>query len=59
MPQPIIECIPNFSDARRPEVIDAIITAIQLVPGVSVLDRHSDMDHNRTVVTMVGAPGCN
>lgn len=56
MPQPLIECIPNFSEARRPEVIDAIIGAIQGVPGVSLLDKHSDMDHNRTVVTMVGAP---
>lgn len=56
MPQPLIECIPNFSDARRPEVIDAIIGAILSVPGVNVLDRHSDVDHNRTVVTMVGAP---
>lgn len=56
MPQPMIECIPNFSEARRPEVVEAIINAILAVPGVSVLDRHSDLDHNRTVVTMVGAP---
>lgn len=56
MAQPLIECIPNFSDARRPEVIDAIIAAIQSVPGVTLLDRHSDLDHNRTVLTMVGAP---
>ena len=56
MPQPLIECIPNFSEARRPEVVEAIITAIQAVGGVSVLDRHSDLDHNRTVITMVGAP---
>lgn len=50
----IIECIPNFSDARRPEVIEAIIKAVADVPGVSVLDRHSDNDHNRTVLTFVG-----
>lgn len=56
MPRPLIECIPNFSEARRPEVMDAIINVILAVPGVSVLDRHSDVDHNRTVVTMVGAP---
>ena len=56
MAQPLIECIPNFSDARRPEVIDAIIATIQSVPGVTLLDRHSDLDHNRTVLTMVGAP---
>ena len=52
----IIECIPNFSDARRPEVIEAIIQAVAAVPGVSVLDRHSDNDHNRTVLTFVGDP---
>jgi glutamate formiminotransferase / formiminotetrahydrofolate cyclodeaminase len=56
MPNPIVECIPNFSDARRPEVIDAIITEIKSVPGVHLLDRHSDMDHNRTVLTMIGHP---
>ncbi len=56
MPAPLVECIPNFSDARRPEVIEAIVTAITAVPGVHVLDRHSDLDHNRTVVTFVGAP---
>ncbi|NLB70400.1 MAG: glutamate formimidoyltransferase [Chloroflexi bacterium] len=52
----IIECIPNFSDARRPEVIEAIIDAVAAVPGVHVLDRHSDMDHNRTVLTFIGDP---
>ncbi|MDD2521489.1 MAG: glutamate formimidoyltransferase [Anaerolineaceae bacterium] len=52
----IIECIPNFSDARRPEVIEAIINAVAQVPGVHVLDRHSDMDHNRTVLTFIGDP---
>lgn len=57
MAQPLIECIPNFSEARRPEVVEAIINAILSVPGVSVLDRHSDFDHNRTVITMIGAPG--
>jgi len=56
MPNPIVECIPNFSDARRPEVIDAIITEIKSVPGVHLLDRHSDIDHNRTVLTMIGHP---
>lgn len=56
MTQPLIECIPNYSEARRPEVVEAIIAAINAVQGVSVLDRHSDMDHNRTVITMVGSP---
>jgi glutamate formiminotransferase/formiminotetrahydrofolate cyclodeaminase len=57
MPNPLVECIPNFSEARRPEVVEAILAAIEAVPGVHVLDRHSDLDHNRTVVTFVGAPG--
>jgi glutamate formiminotransferase/formiminotetrahydrofolate cyclodeaminase len=56
MPNPLVECIPNFSDARRPEVIDAIIAEVKSVPGVHLLDRHSDLDHNRTVLTMVGSP---
>lgn len=56
MPSPLVECIPNFSDARRPEVVEAILAAITAVPDVHVLDRHSDLDHNRTVVTFVGSP---
>lgn len=56
MPNPIVECIPNFSEARHPEVIDAIIAEIKSVAGVNLLDRHSDMDHNRTVLTMIGHP---
>ncbi len=56
MSMPLVECIPNFSEARRPEVVDAILQVISAVPGIHVLDRHSDMDHNRTVVTFVGPP---
>jgi glutamate formiminotransferase/formiminotetrahydrofolate cyclodeaminase len=56
MSEPIVECIPNFSEARRPQVIESIIEAISSVPGVSLLDRHSDLDHNRTVLTFVGSP---
>ncbi len=56
MPDSLVECIPNFSEARRPEVVSAIIEAIQTVAGVNVLDQHSDLDHNRTVVTLLGAP---
>lgn len=52
----IIECIPNFSDARRPEVVDAIRQAIAEVPGAHVLDLHSDLDHNRSVITFAGSP---
>lgn len=56
MPKALVECIPNFSDARRPEVIDQIVESVKSVAGVSVLDRHSDLDHNRTVLTLVGEP---
>ena len=56
MTTPLIECVPNFSDARRPEVIQAISQTIASVEGVHVLDHHSDSDHNRTVVTYVGSP---
>ncbi len=52
----LIECIPNFSEARRPEVIDRIAAAIQAVPEVKLLDRSSDLDHNRTVLTFAGSP---
>jgi len=52
----LIECIPNFSEARRSEVIDQIVAAIQSVDDVKLLDRSSDLDHNRTVLTMAGAP---
>ncbi|WKZ34414.1 MAG: glutamate formimidoyltransferase [Anaerolineales bacterium] len=52
----LIECIPNFSEARRPEVIDRIAAAVQSVPDVKLLDRSSDLDHNRTVLTFAGSP---
>ncbi|MEP7135994.1 MAG: glutamate formimidoyltransferase [Chloroflexota bacterium] len=52
----LIECIPNFSEARRPEVIDQIVAAVQSVSEVKVLDRSSDLDHNRTVLTFAGSP---
>ncbi len=56
MANPLIECVPNFSEGRRPEVIQAIVAAITAVAGVRLLDTSSDKDHNRTVVTYVGAP---
>jgi glutamate formiminotransferase / 5-formyltetrahydrofolate cyclo-ligase len=51
----VIECIPNFSEGRRPEVIEAITGAIQAC-GVTLLSVAPDADHNRTVVTFVGNP---
>ena len=52
----IVECIPNFSEGRRAEVIDQIVAAIKSVPGAVLLDRESDADHNRSVVTFVAEP---
>ena len=52
----LIECVPNFSEGRRPEVIDAILSEIKSVAGVMLLDKEMDKDHNRAVVTFVGAP---
>ena len=56
MPTPLVECIPNFSEARRPEVVDQIAAAITSVEGARLLDRSSDLDHNRTVITYAGPP---
>jgi glutamate formiminotransferase / formiminotetrahydrofolate cyclodeaminase len=49
----LVECVPNFSEGRRPEVVDAIRDAIASVEGVSVLDVSSDASHNRSVITFV------
>lgn len=56
MSQPLVECIPNFSEGRRPEVVSAIADAIRAVPSVHILDQHSDHDHNRSVITFIGPP---
>ncbi|MGA2719446.1 MAG: glutamate formimidoyltransferase, partial [Candidatus Acidiferrales bacterium] len=52
----LIECVPNFSEGRDPAKVDAIVAAMRAVPGVFLLDRQSDADHNRSVITMVGEP---
>ena len=54
--KPIVECVPNFSEGRRQEVIDRIVRAMREAPGAQILDVQSDADHNRSVVTAVGAP---
>lgn len=51
-----LECVPNFSEGRRPEVIDAIAGSVRAVPGAHLLDVHSDPDHNRSVLTFAGEP---
>ena len=50
----IVECVPNFSEGRRPEVIARLVEAVESVEGVAVLDTHVDADHNRSVITFVG-----
>ncbi len=53
----LVECVPNFSEGRRPEVVSRIIDIIRGVEGVRVLDSSSDPSHNRSVVTFLGEPG--
>ncbi|MGH9714399.1 MAG: glutamate formimidoyltransferase [Candidatus Acidiferrales bacterium] len=52
----LIECVPNFSEGRDTGKVDAIVAAMREVPGVFLLDRESDADHNRSVVTLAGEP---
>jgi glutamate formiminotransferase / 5-formyltetrahydrofolate cyclo-ligase len=52
----IVECVPNFSEGRQPEVVEQIVKAIAATPDVRVLRSESDTDHNRSVVTVVGEP---
>ncbi len=56
MMRQLVECIPNFSEGRRLEVVDSIVASIQSVPGILLLDRSSDPDHNRSVITFAGSP---
>jgi glutamate formiminotransferase len=51
----LIECVPNFSEGRRPEVIEEIVHAIGQIDGVTLLDHSRDETHNRSVVTFAGA----
>ncbi|HZN03911.1 MAG TPA: glutamate formimidoyltransferase [Candidatus Polarisedimenticolia bacterium] len=53
---PLIESVPNFSEGRRPDVVEAIVEAVRSSGAIRVLDRSSDPDHNRTVLTLAGEP---
>lgn len=55
-PQALVECVPNFSEGRRPQVVADIVSAIASASGVRILDYSSDAAHNRSVVTFVGPP---
>ena len=52
----LVECIANFSEGRRAEVVDAIADSIESVDGIQLVDRHKDEDHNRSVITFIGSP---
>lgn len=52
----VVECVANFSEGQRVDVIDQIVNAIDDVWGVTVLGSESDVDHNRTVVSFAGKP---
>jgi glutamate formiminotransferase/formiminotetrahydrofolate cyclodeaminase len=51
----LVECVPNFSEGRRREIVDAIRAAIAAVPSVHMLDVSSDASHNRSVITFVAS----
>jgi glutamate formiminotransferase len=50
----LIECVPNFSEGRRPEVVEEIVRAVGQIDGVTVLDHTRDETHNRSVLTFAG-----
>ncbi len=56
MKDPVVECVPNFSEGRDAKRVEAIVAAMR-VEGVRLLDWTMDADHNRSVVTIAGAPG--
>ena len=53
---PQLECVPNVSEGRSPEVVARLLEAVSSVPGVRLLDASSDTDHNRSVLTLAGEP---
>ena len=50
----LLECVPNFSEGRRADVVDELARAVTATDGVHLLDRTSDVDHNRSVLTFAG-----
>jgi glutamate formiminotransferase len=50
----VIECVPNVSEGRSAEVVDALVGAVRAVPGARLLDHSSDTAHNRSVLTLAG-----
>ena len=56
MANKLIECVPNYSEGRRPEVIEALVAPFQGRRGCYLFDYRADEDHNRLVVSLVGEP---
>lgn len=56
MKQPLVECVPNFSEGREETTLLAIEVALTSVAGVMLLGREADVDHNRSVFTIAGPP---
>ncbi|HXG34842.1 MAG TPA: glutamate formimidoyltransferase [Bryobacteraceae bacterium] len=56
MARRLVECVPNFSEGRDAARVEDIASAIASVPGVVILDREMDADHNRSVITFAGPP---
>ena len=56
MSDKLIECVPNFSEGQKPEIIKLITDEIEKVEGARLLDVDPGYDMNRTVVTFVGSP---
>lgn len=52
----LVECVPNFSEGRKGETVERIARAIESVTSATVLNRHLDGDHNRSVITFVAEP---
>lgn len=52
----IVECIPNISEGRNPQVIEAVVDRVRQTPGVTLLRYSSDTSHNRTVISFLGSP---
>jgi glutamate formiminotransferase / 5-formyltetrahydrofolate cyclo-ligase len=56
VPGPLVECVPNFSEGRRPEILARLGDAVRGVRGVRLQDVSPDPDHNRAVFTIIGRP---
>ena len=56
MPEPLVECVPNISEGRDRGVIDAVVSVVETVEGVRLLDVDPGADTHRTVITFLGEP---